>query len=209
MTMDVHLFFAIAAVVLATARYGTYCLTIWQGKTRPHAFSWLLWGAVTGVGTLAQFQLDAGPAAWALAYVSVSCLLISAVSFFIGERDYTKSDWCALAFCFCAIPVWKMTASPVAALFIVMLIDGLTYWPTIRKSFYRPQTEPPISYGLAGTRYFLMLFAVPHPTWENLAYPFFLMATDWGFALYIVIRRMQLGYPLHEYAGETEKAYSV
>ena len=47
-------------------------------------------------------------------------------------------------------------------------------------------------------RYFLMLFAVPDPSWGNLMYPFFLMMTDWGFAIYI--RRAQMGYPLHEYA---------
>ena len=99
-----------------------------------------------------------------------------------------------------AIPIWKATNNPLAALLIVMCIDSLTYWPTIRKSFSKPETEPPISYGFAGMRYFLMLFAVPDPNWENLMYPFFLMATDWGFAIYIVIRRYQMGYPLHEYA---------
>jgi hypothetical protein len=95
--------------------------------------------------------------------------------------------------------------NPLTALLMVMVIDSLTYWPTIRKSFNKPQTEPPISYGFAGMRYFLMLFAVSEPTWENIMYPFFLMATDWSFAIYIVIRRAQLGYPLHEYAKKNSK----
>lgn len=203
--MDQYLIFAIAAVLLATARYGTYFYTIYQGKTKPHAFSWLLWGAVTGVGTFAQFDLNGGPSAWALAFVSVTCLLIAALSFFIGEREYKKSDWIALFACLLAIPAWKATNNPLMALFIIMAIDALTYWPTIRKSFYKPQTEPPISYGLAGMRYFLMLFAVPDPTWQTLMYPFFLMASDWGFAIYIVIRRVQLGYPAHEYVKENAR----
>ncbi len=63
-----------------------------------------------------------------------------------------------------AIPIWKVTQSPVAALIIIMVVDALSYWPTIRKSFYRPDTEPPISTFSAGIRYFLMLFAVPDPT---------------------------------------------
>lgn len=198
--MDQYLLFAIAAIIFSAARYATYFYTIYQGRTKPHAFSWLLWGVVTGIGTLAQFDLNAGPAAWALGFVSVTCLLIAGLSFFIGERHYTKSDWGALIACFFAIFLWKITQNPLMALFIVIVIDILTYWPTIRKSFYNPQTEPPISYGFAGMRYFLMLFAIPNPTWENLIYPFFLMSTDWGFAVYIVIRRTQLGYPLHEYA---------
>lgn len=200
--IDQYFLFACAAVILATVRYGTYFYTIYQGKTKPHAFSWLLWGAVVGVGTLAQFDLDGGPSAWAMAFVSLSCLLISAIAFVIGERDYTKSDWFALIACFLAIPIWQATENPLIAVFIIMSIDILTYWPTIRKSYNKPETEPPISYGFAGMRYFLMLFAVPDPTWTNLMYPFFLMATDWGFAIYIVIRRAQLGYPPHEYAKE-------
>ena len=203
--MEIQIAFAIAAVLLASLRYGTYFYTIYKGETKPHAFSWLLWGTVTGIGTLAQFELDGGPSAWALAFVSISCLMISVISFFIGERDYAKSDWIALIACFLAIPVWKATDNPLAALGIIIIIDMLTYYPTIRKSYNKPQTEPPISYGFAGMRYFLMLFAIPDPTWQTLMYPFFLMATDWGFAVFIVIRRAQLGYPLHEYSKKTKK----
>lgn len=181
-------------------RYGTYFYTIYKGETKPHAFSWLLWGSVTGIGTLAQFELNAGPSAWALGFVSVTCLFIAFLSFFIGEKDYSKSDWGALIVCVLAIILWKVTDNVMIALGLVVTIDALTYWPTVRKSYYKPQTEPPISYGLAGLRYFLMLFAVPDPTWQNLMYPFFLMITDWGFAVYNMVRRFQLDLPLHEYA---------
>lgn len=202
---DQYFLFACAAVIIATLRYGTYFLTIYQGKTKPHAFSWLLWGTVTGVGTLAQFSLNGGPSAWALAFVSITCLMIAVLAFFIGERDYTKSDWFALIACLIAIPLWKITDSALLAIALIISIDALTYWPTIRKSYHKPDTEPPISYGFAGLRYFLMLFAVPDPNWQNLMYPFFLMATDWGFAVYIVIRRAQLGLPLHEYKANKIK----
>lgn len=198
--MDSYSFFAFAAILVACLRYGTYFYTIHKGETKPHAFSWLLWGCVTGVGTFAQFSLGGGPSAWALAFVAVTCLLIAVLAFFIGTRDYSKSDWFALIVCFMAIPIWKLTDNPTLAILIVIVIDGLTYWPTIRKSYMRPDTEPPFSYFYAGSRYFLILFAVPDPTWETLAYPFFLMATDWCFAAYIMIRRWQLGMPIHEYS---------
>mgnify|MGYP006268949407 CR=1 FL=1 len=198
--LDTYTLFALAAVLLATLRYVTYFYTIYQGDTKPHAFSWLLWGTVTGIGTIAQFSLGGGPSTWALGFVSVTCLLIAVLAFFIGERDYTRGDWFALLATLGAIPLWQITESPLAALLLIILIDSLTYYPTYRKSFHKPQTEPPISYFFAGLRYFLMLFAVPEPTWQTLMYPFFLMLTDWGFALFVVIRRYQLSLPLHEYA---------
>ncbi len=198
--MDQYYFFAAAVVALATFRYATYFYTIYKGETKPHAFTWLLWGAVTGVGTIAQFELNAGPAAYALAFVSITCFLIAVLAFFIGEKDYTKTDWAALIICALAIPVWQITQNALVALAIIMTIDFLSYWPTIRKSYYKPDTEPPISSFFAGLRYFLMLFAIPDPTWENMMYPVFLMLADWGFAVYIIIRRAQMGFPLHEYS---------
>ena len=203
--MDQYLFFAIAAVVLASVRYGIYFNTIYQGKTKPHAFTWMLWGVVTTIATFAQFSLGGGPSAWVLAFVSSTCFIVGFYALFYGARDYRKSDWVALVICILAIPVWQITKNPLAAMAIVMFIDLLTYWPTARKSFNAPQTEPPISYGFAGARYFLLLFAVSDPTWQTLMYPFFLMMTDWGFALYILIRRYQLGYPLHEYSTNVVK----
>ncbi len=201
--LDQHFSFAIAAVLVASVRYGTYFHTIYQGKTKPHAFSWLLWGTVTGIGTFVQSSLNGGPSVWALAFVSITCLLIALLAFFIGERDYKKSDFVALFACALAIPIWHTTHHAILALLVIIGIDLLTYWPTIRKSYDKPETEPPISYGFAGLRYFLMLFAVPDPTWETLMYPIFLMMSDWVFALYVVWRRRQLGHPLHEYAEPT------
>ena len=203
--MDQHSFFALAAITLAALRYGTYLYTIYQGKTKPHAFTWLLLGSVTTVGTIAQFGLGGGPSAWALAFVAFTCLFIAFLALFVGERDYKTSDWAALIVCFMAIPLWKITENPMVAVILVVAIDILSYWPMIRKSFNKPQTEPPISAFISGMRYFLILFAVPEPTWESLVYPLYLMLVDWGFAGYIVIRRAQLGYPLHEYSKRQTK----
>lgn len=198
--LDQYTLFAIAAVLLATVRYGTYLYTIYQGKTKPHAFTWLLLGCVALVGAYASFGADAGPSAWAIAFIGTTCLLIAGLAFFVREKDYTKSDWAALVICFMAIPLWKITGTPAVALIIVVVIDFLAYWPTIRKSYNKPDTERPISAFISGLRYILILLAVPEPTWDNMIYPFYLLLADWGFAVYIVIRRWQMGYPLHEYA---------
>lgn len=129
--MDQYTLFAIAAVVLATMRYGTYFYTIYKGQTKPHAFTWLLLGCVASVGAYASFGANAGPSAWAIAFVGLTCLLIAGFAFFIGERDYTKSDWAALIVCFLAIPIWKITDTPAIALVIVVIID---FWPIGQQS---------------------------------------------------------------------------
>lgn len=194
--------FAALAVLVACVRYGTYFYSIYLKQTKPHAFSWLLWGVMVGIGALAQFELEGGASAYALAFVAISCLAVAVLAVFIGEKHYTKSDWLALGAALCAIPLWKFTESPILALAFLIVIDCLSYYPTFRKTYAKPDTEPPISYFWAGLRYFLILFAVPNPSWETLIYPFFLMASDWGFAVFIVVRRWQKGLPLQEYARQ-------
>jgi hypothetical protein len=181
--------FAGLAILVSVIRYGTYLWSIYKRETRPHIFSWFNWGTVTGIGAFAQFALDGGPSAWVLAVVASTCYFIAFVSLFVGEKNITRSDWMAFVGALLAIPVWMATDNPVMALIVIILIDGLTYFPTIRKSWHDPWGEPPKSYFWAGLRYFLALFAVENPSLETLVYPFFLMATDWGFALYVLWRR--------------------
>lgn len=184
--------FAGLAMVVSVIRYGTYLYSIYKKETRPHVFSWLNWGIIVGIGAYAQFSLQGGASAWVLVVVSSTCLFIAFISLFAGEKNITKSDWAAFIGALVAIPVWLATKDPFAAILVLIAIDILTYYPTIRKSWNDPWGEPPVSYFWAGSRYFLALFAVPVFSVETLTYPFFLMASDWGFALYLVVRRYTL-----------------
>ena len=83
--MDQYSLFALAAIILACLRYGTYFHTIYKGETKPHAFSWLLWGVITGIAASAQFSLEGGPSSWALAFVALTCLLVSFIGFMGGS----------------------------------------------------------------------------------------------------------------------------
>jgi hypothetical protein len=192
MTLSQTEIFAALAILVSVIRYGTYLWSIKKGETRPHIFSWLNWGLVTGIGAYAQMSLNGGPSAWVLAVVSATCLFIAFIALFVGEKNITKSDWFAFIGALLAIPIWVITDNPVMAIIVIITIDVLTYYPTIRKSWNDPWGEPPMSYFWAGLRYFLALFAVDNPSIETLVYPFFLMATDWGFALYALWRRYVL-----------------
>lgn len=195
--ITIPVFFAGLAILVSVVRYGTYLWSIYTRDTRPHIFSWFNWGIVTGIGAYAQFALNGGPSAWVLAVVSSTCLFIAFIAVFVGEKNITRSDWFAFIGALFAIPVWLVTEDPVMAIVVIIIIDVLTYYPTIRKSWDDPWGEPPQSYFWAGLRYFLALFAVTDPSWQTLVYPFFLMASDWGVAIYILIRRRRLGTCAH------------
>jgi hypothetical protein len=181
--------FATLAIIVAFIRYGTYLWSIYKKETRPHAFSWFIWALVTGIGAAAQFQLDGGLSAWVLTIVASSCLMISMLALFVGEKNITKSDWAALALSLVAVVIWQLTNNPLLAIVLIISIDFLSYWPTIRKSWMDPWGEPPMSYFWAGLRYFLAMLSVPQFSFDTMLYPFWLMASDWGFMLFIIWRR--------------------
>ncbi len=186
---DQEIFFAILASLVSVIRYGTYLWSIYKRETRPHVFSYLNWGLLVGIGAFAQYQLHGGPSVYVLMLVSATCLFIAFVALFVGEKNITRSDWLAFIGALIGIVLWQTTNNPTLAILCVVIIDILTYYPTFRKSWNDPWGEPPMSYFWAGFRYFLALFAVPNATLMTLAYPFYLMITDWGFAAYVVWRR--------------------
>jgi hypothetical protein len=185
-------FFVALSIATGCVRYGTYFLSIRRGETRPHVFSWFNWGLVVAIGAAAQYKLDGGPSALGLVFVSATCFMFALWSLFVGEKQITRSDWAAFIAALGTLAVWHATGNVVLALSLLILFDVFSYWPTIRRSWVDPWGEPPNSYFWAGLRYFWLLFAVTTPHVDSLLYPFWLMATDWAFALFLVTRRRNL-----------------
>jgi hypothetical protein len=186
-------FFAGLAIILMVVRYGFYFSSIYKKETRPHMFSWFNWGVLTMIGGVAQLKVDInGLSGWILIVVASSCFLISFLALFVGEKNITRGDWITFLVALGTIPVWMYTGNPVTALIILIAIDALSYYPTFRKTWADPTSEPAYSTFLAGARYFCLLFTIQNPDWQNLIYPVFLMSADWLFALMIVTRRAMI-----------------
>jgi hypothetical protein len=184
--------FAILAVAVSLVRYGLYLTSIFRGETRPHLFSWTNWGLIVGIGSYAQYALGGGFSTYVLAFVSATCFFIAFLALFYGEKKITRSDWLAFLSALALIPVWMATQEPLLTLFLIIIIDLLTFYPTLRKTYVDPSSEPPNSYFWAGLRYFFTLFTVPSFGVVVLFYPVFLMLTEWGFMGFIIWRRKAL-----------------
>lgn len=192
MEFTTHDFFAAGAILLSFMRSGTYLYAIYRGKARPHLFSWVNWGILGAIAAVAQFHAEGGASAWVLVATAGLCFLNAFLAIFIGEKNITRSDWFAFLSALAVIPFWQLSKDPLLTFALLIFIDTASYYPTYRKSWNDPWGEPPGSYMLAGTRYFLMILAIPAPTLDNLIYPVFLMVTDWGFALFLLWRRRAL-----------------
>src|SRR5690349_12782617 len=87
-----------AAAGLTFLGYVPYFWGIYKKQTLPHAFSWLVWSVLNGIGFVAQTTSGAGTGAWALGITCLLNFVIGMIGFSQGKVKFSRFDWIALFF---------------------------------------------------------------------------------------------------------------
>lgn len=177
------------SVVIALLGYLHYFISIFKGQTKPHALSWVIWGFLVSVAFYAQYTNKAGPGAWATGFVAVACFVIAAIAVFRGEKNITKSDWITFIGAFLIVPIWYITKNPLPAVILAMLIDIFGYYPTFRKSYYKPYEETLVAYVAGILQAAFALLAMKEYMLINILYPVFVTLINTSFVMLVVYRR--------------------
>ncbi|WP_431067175.1 hypothetical protein [Methylotuvimicrobium sp.] len=65
-----------------------------KGATKPHVFSWVIWGTTTFVVFLAQLKNQGGAGAWPIGVSGILTIFIAILAFAKrGDVTITKTDW--------------------------------------------------------------------------------------------------------------------
>ncbi len=181
-----------AAVALGIVSQGIYLVSIFQGKTKPHLFTWLVWTIISGIGYAAQVHDNAGPGAWVMgltclcsAYTAILCLKY-------GEKTFTRGDKIALCSSLFAILPWMMTEDPLGSVILISIIDVVAFYPTIRKSWMKPDEENLTSYNLASGKLIISVFAMTNLTVTTALYPVAIVFINTVFVVMCLVRRKKL-----------------
>jgi len=144
--MDPKLLFAILSITISTIAFAPYLWDVFKGRTRPHAYTWLIW--VITQGTAAAGIWHGGGGVGTIGFVSgtILVLIVFLLSFKHGTNNITKSDTLILSLAFLAIFVWWLLKSPIAAVIMVSIIDILGYIPSYRKTFDEPWSETALTW---------------------------------------------------------------
>lgn len=140
--MDVKLLFGIAAVIALLMGYIPYLRDIFLLKTKPHAYTWLIWAITQSIAVAAL--LHGGGGAVASLNLFAGAILVSVIfllSLRFGTKNITGSDTIALFVALAAIGVWLKLDNPFLAVVMVSAIDGIGYFPTYRKTWSEPWSE--------------------------------------------------------------------
>ena len=188
-TAETKAILGVLSVAMMVCSRAGYFTGIFRGRTRPHIFSWFIWGTISAIGFAAQVAEGAGPGSWARGFGSATCFLLVWIGYFKGEKDIKRSDWITLAAALSAIPLWAVTKTPFWSVLIVCCIDTIGYLPTVRKSWSKPLEEMAVSYLFSCLGALFSLLAIVQYTPSTWLYPLVLTFSNGGMWIFLLARR--------------------
>ena len=160
------------AIALTFIAFVPYIRSILQNKTKPHAFSWIIWASVTFIIFLAQLADGGGVGAWPIGISGVITLFVAILAY-VKKTDHmiAKKDWIFFILAMSAIPFWYVTSNPLWAVVILTVVDLLGFVPTFRKAYSYPNEEQLIFYILIASRNLISIVALEHYSLTTLLFP--------------------------------------
>ena len=160
------------AIALTFIAFVPYIRSILQNKTKPHAFSWIIWASATFIVFLAQLADGGGAGAWPIGISGVITLFVAILAY-VKKTDHmiAKKDWFFFILAMSAIPFWYVTSNPLWAVVILTVVDLLGFVPTFRKAYSYPNEEQLLFYVLITSRNLIAIVALEHYSLTTVLFP--------------------------------------
>jgi hypothetical protein len=182
-------YLGIVAIIISIAGYYPYLRDLFSGKTKPHAFSWLVWGILTGIAFVAQIINGAGAGAWVQALTLVFCTIIFFASLKYGSRIIKKMDWIMLGLSLSTLIPWLLTKDATLSILLLIAIDFFALVPTLRKTYTDPLSETLLMWQLNTLKHIFALSAMQNYSVTTSAYTIYLIITNLIVVFLIIQRR--------------------
>jgi hypothetical protein len=192
-----------AAIVLTFALFIPYIRSIHLGKTKPHVFSWVVWGLGTLIVFFAQLAGRGGLGAWPIGVSGVITSYIALLAYLKrADTHITRTDWLFFITALSALLFWFFTANPLWAVVTLTIVDVMGFGPTVRKAYRLPHEESAKFFALSVARNLLVILALEHYSLTTVLFP-----STVGLACLLLV--FMLVYRRHSLAVYTEEPTSV
>ena len=183
--MNSKLLLGVLSIIPAVIAYYFYFREMFNGKTKPHAFSWLVWGMLAGNGFFAQVSAHAGIGAWATGLTSLASLTIFLCALRIGATQPARFDWTLLSLALTGLLLLFVIKNKEASLCITLLALVAGFAMNIRKAYRKPKEENATAFWLNTLKFIPAIGALTTFTFLTVAYP--LVATLGNAAVAITV----------------------
>jgi hypothetical protein len=184
---------AAAAIVLTFTAFVPYIRSISAGRTKPHAFSWIVWGLGTFVVFLAQLADRGGSGAWPTGVSGIVTAYIAVLAYRNrADTSITNVDWIFFGVAIAALPCWLWTSNPLTAVVLLTGMDLAGFVPTFRFAFLNPYEEHIGLYSFGALRNAVAIAALEHYSWTTVLFPAAVGIACALFVAMVAYRRTQL-----------------
>lgn len=160
------------ALILTFVAFYPLIRSILREETKPHVFSWFIWGVGTVVVFVAQLSDGAGIGAWVIGASGVISLSVAVLALWkAGDVSFVRMDWIFLGLAASALPLWFFTETALSAVIVLTLVDVLGFGPSVRKAYDVPHEENAIFFGLGAIRNGFVLLALDNFSWTTALFP--------------------------------------
>lgn len=164
--------FSLLSIALTFIAFYPYVTSILRQQTKPHVFSWFIWGCTTMVVFFASWVDGAGVGAWPALVAALITFSIAAYAFFNrADTGISRLDWLFLGLAMSALPLWFVTSNPLWAVVIMTTVDLLGFGPTVRKAIEQPYSESITFFSFFAVRNIFVLLALEHYSITTIMFP--------------------------------------
>jgi len=169
--VTLKLFFGILSIIPALFAYYFYFRDMFAGKTKPHAFSWLTWTILAGIGFSAQISAHAGIGAWTTGLTSAASFTVFCLALYKGDTHPTRFDWILLMLALVSLALLTVVRNKELALCLTLaaLITGFAM--TARKAYKKPSEENGRAFLLNALKFLPAIPALSSFSFLTVAYP--------------------------------------
>ena len=178
------------AIALTFIAFFPYIRSILKEETKPHVFSWVIWGSTTFIVFLAQLKDGGGIGAWP---IGVSGLITIYVAFLAylkkSDKTITLIDWCFFLSAMASLPTWYFTSDPLWAVVILTAVDLLGFGPTLRKAYFHPYEENLTFFSIFMARNLIVIMALEYYSLTTVLFPAVIAGACFALIVIVMFRR--------------------
>jgi hypothetical protein len=168
----------VIAGLLCLVCFVPYILTTLQGKTRPNRATWSIWLILSLVLSAIYYTSGEFNTIWLPVCGAIGQIIIVILSIKYGEGGFSRFDRLCILGVGISLFLWWQFSSPAIALLFNILIDFLGALPTIKKSYYEPETENILTWSLYLVASTLNLLAIENWSLKLSVFPLYIFCVN-------------------------------
>lgn len=180
-----------------------YIVTILLGKTRPNRASWWIWAINGSILASSYYVAGASNTLWLIIFSVIAQYIIAILSFKYGKGGWTFFDRACLMGASLSLTLWFGLKSPMSAIVLTLLTDLLGALPTLKKSYYEPETEDMLTWIIYVVASILNVIAIEQWFLAIVLPPIYVLFINT--AILVMLLRSQIGVLLNRQGWQLKK----